>query len=144
MMTRFSLILTAVLILPLLVNEFGRNVFVYIKPAKTTWVIAASQGMCHLARTSEPPSSTDSEMLEEFSKDTGFKHTQHLTSRYLDIFSETRMDPMRPFGFGLRAASDDFDYASVEFPWLFLPLGPLFLAALIGLRKQGSRRGEAK
>ncbi len=146
MITRILVILAVVLILPFLVNIFGRNVFIYIKPAKTAWVVAASQGMCHLARTNALPSPTNSEMLEEFSKDTGFKHTEHLTSQYLDIFSETRLDPLRPFGFGLRKASDDFDYASVEFPWLLLPLGPLFLAALLGLRKRGAarRRRDAK
>lgn len=48
-----GLVLLTALLLPLAVNFFGTNIFLYLGPPGRQVVIAASQGVCHLAITSE-------------------------------------------------------------------------------------------
>ncbi|CAM3160209.1 hypothetical protein [Rariglobus hedericola] len=126
-------ILVALLTAPPLLNLAGYNVFLYIGSDSRKVVIAASQGLCHLATTSETKDvSAFSDYPPEFSE----IYMEILKIGPVELFSEKRMDPMQWFQFGIRPKSATFDYSAVEFPWGLLPLAPLIAIYLKRKKKK--------
>ena len=116
-------ILVALLTIPPFLNVVGYNLYLYLGSESRKTVIAASQGLCHLASTSETKdASAYSDYFPEFSE----IYIKILNVGPIELFAEKRMDPMQWFGFGISPKSETFDYSAVEFPWILLPLTPLF------------------
>ena len=128
-------ILVALLTIPPLLNVVGYNLFLYLGGDSRKVVIAASQGLCHLASTSETEDVSDySDYLPEFSE----IYIKILNVGPLEIFAEKRLDPMQCFGFSFRPRSETFDYSAFEFPWILLPLAPLLAIYLKRKKKKGA------
>lgn len=126
--TRYLLlILLAISALLFLVNVFGKGVFLNLTlPAGRTLVIAASQGVCHLALTTEEMDAepVDPELDGAFLNLVGYREWINLGP--LQLSTENRLDPMSPFRFAMTRGGQLFDYSSIEFPWLLL------IAVLLG------------
>ncbi len=125
----------ALSVLPLAVNIFGRNVFLNLLAGDRAVVIAASQGFLHLAYTSEEVRTDhpddfalDTVLLEEI----GFQVIMDFGPIYL--FVEHRVDPISFFRFNSTLGNELYNYASIEFPLLLLPI--LWLTAALTLKKK--------
>jgi hypothetical protein len=132
-MQRYLIAVSAVLALPMLINLFGRNIFLYLGSGDRKLVIAASQGVCHIATTTEDH---DVESYSGFISpdDLGVSYAKILKIGPIDLFSETRMDPMYWFRFDHSPRSGDYDYSAIEFPWLLFPLVPLAILPALRIR----------
>lgn len=129
-----GILLLIALLLPLAVNFFGTNIFLYLGPPGRQVVIAASCGVCHLAITTE---SHGYESVVASFADYGVlpAHRQILKFGSVDLFTEARLDPMYWMRFDLTRGTSDFDYSAVEFPWLLVPLAPVAFLVLLNRRK---------
>jgi hypothetical protein len=129
-----SAILLAGLLTPFAVNFFGANIFLYLGSSERKLVIAASQGVCHLALTTE---SHDFDSIEASFSGYGAlpEHKQIVKIGPIDLFSEQRVDPMYWFRFDISRGNENYDYSAIEFPWLLLPILPLAVLGLIITRR---------
>jgi hypothetical protein len=92
------LILLAIWTLMFLINVFGNGLFLNLTlPAGRTLVIAASQGVCHLALTTEEMDAepVDPELDDAFLDLVGYREWINLGS--LQLSTENRLDPMSPY-----------------------------------------------
>ena len=128
------LIIVIVSALPLLMNVAGTNIFLYLGLNKKL-VIAASQGVCHLAITTE---SSDTDMSSDIMEiyDSTFSSSQILKIGPFDLFTEKRLDPMFLFRFDMPQRGSDYDYSAIEFPWLMITLVPIAIWVWAELRKK--------
>jgi hypothetical protein len=116
----------------LLVNILGKNIFLNISTGTDTIVIAASGGSLHLARTSEAidakttPDELDIDVC--FLSDVGYQELIQFGS--FDLYAEDRLDPVNYFRIASTPGNESFDYSSIEFPLLLLPLAPFALLCL--------------
>ena len=108
---------------PFLVNLDGSNVFLYLTVSETTLVVAASQGVMHLAVTTEdhnPDALGDafSGMLEAAE----VSYRDLIKAGPIHLFSEGRVEPLTPLRFSVSPGGDHYHYSAVEFPWLLIPI----------------------
>lgn len=132
---RYALLILAAGSLALFaVNILGKAVFLNITIFNRTHVIAASQGVCHMASTTEdinaPPMD---DMTEEFLAMTDMGFSELINWGMLRLTVENRLDSMTPLRFGLTRGDASYNYSAVEFPWLLIPLA--LFAALIVTRR---------
>ena len=133
MKIRVSLwVVVTILTIPPLLNLLGHNLFLYLGGESRKLVVAASHGLCHLASTSE---ATDVPAGSDFMPEYSELHSEILKLGPIEIFSEERIDPMQWLRFRVSPKSETFDYSAIEFPWLLLPVAPLFAIYLIRMRK---------
>ena len=128
-------LLTALLLSPFVVNIVGWNAFLYVRAGSVDTVVAASQGLAHLAlqRHYGAPLN-DGVIVDSFMPPELDIETKTLiASKHVSVFAESRIDPLRPITFALHL--DDPDYRSIEFPWLLTLLLPAALWAPLFQRK---------
>jgi hypothetical protein len=118
---KFALLATGASILLFVVNIIGKNIFLYLAISDQTLVVAASQGVCHMALTTED--TTENPMDDStpgiLMPDIGYQDLLRLGP--LILFMENRLDPVSPLRFGFTRGDESYDYSSVEFPWLLIP-----------------------
>ena len=126
-----SLVLTFLILLPLLVNFFGWNIYAYFNFGEKDLIFASAQGVSHNACAEHMKLDPDFAMdptMEDLTKtivDVGF----------IDVFLERRFEPMTPFTFRWIEPDKYLDYRGFEFPWLLLLLVPLTIFFVLNLRR---------
>jgi hypothetical protein len=121
-MKRFRIIavvLCLLIALPLVVNLFGWNLFIYLQSGDRDLIAAASLGVAHFALSEHYEEDLSAETEEQFEWHRGLFHLGPL-----DIFAEKSGEPLQPFTFRLIKPSAFSDYRGVEFPWLLWVIFP--------------------
>jgi hypothetical protein len=135
------LILAAGSLILFAVNLLGKGVFLNVTLFGRTVVAAASQGVCHLALTSEEMQGDPmDDVADDFLSFPDIGYHELIDFGPISVAVENRLDPMNPFGFSLTRGDVSFDYSAVEFPWLLIPL-VLFPVFFITRQKQNAEQG---
>lgn len=110
------------------VNVFGKGVFLNVTIFQRILVVAASQGVCHLAATSEDMQTNPmDDVTEDYLSMPDIAHQELINLGPISVSAENRLDPLSPFRFGFTRGDSTYDYSAVEFPWLLIPV--FFVAA---------------
>ncbi len=136
-MKRNALILATTLLLlpPILINSLGWDLYFRIDFGENDLTLSAISGVAHLAWSESrkaPPKEDEKNLHHE-------EHSEMTISLIeigsIHLFSEERFEYMRGLNFGYANHVSPFNYKSIEFPWLLLPL-----ITLLGLRRNGRNR----
>lgn len=117
-------------LIPFLANCFGYSIYVYLNSETESRILGISEGSCRLAR--QPMANNFSEesmesLQEAYSYFPEIKLCQWIDTERTEIFIESGHGlPMRSLSF---SSANELDCASIEFPWLLIPLG-IFVVAL--------------
>jgi hypothetical protein len=99
--------LTAITLVPFVINAIGQAVFLYITIGSRDCIFAASQGVSHNAVAEHLPANP---VYDSFS-------TTLIHVGPIHVFTE-RPGEFRPYRFGVMTSPD---YLGFEFPWLLIP-----------------------
>ena len=145
---KIALLLIALLLslTPLVINIFGKNVYLNIYTGGSTVVIGASNGVLHLSKTTElsREEEFDGEYEDALSYGgmTDIGYAKLLDWGPFELTTENRLNDMQLIHLAWESAAASDDYAYIDFPLILIPLAPLgFFCLVIGSRKVRENRG---